>query len=111
MQIQAIGTQNNQQNFCAKIGLRKNGVLNQKNLEALEFVVRNRRGYQSDLQKFNIEEINSMKSVGFINTGHTLKSETYSVTKLGDQYYKDLFGKTSYYIQRAKGFINKIFSN
>lgn len=81
-----------------------------ENLKALTYVVRNRRGYQHELYKnADKESIQSLKTVGFINTGHTLKAETYSVIDLGDEYYKDIYGKTSYYLQRAVGFINKIF--
>ena len=73
----------------------------------LSFIVRNRRGYQSDLNKYK-DYIKSFQSVGFINTGHTLKADTYSVTDFADNYYKDLYGKTSYYKQRVLGFFIKL---
>ena len=108
MQVQAIN--NNQASFGARfVSIRKNDKINVEKLKVLTFVVRNRRGYQSDLHKFGIDEVSSLKTVGFINTGHTLKSETYSVTNLGDQYYKDLFGIKNYYTQRIIGFVNKLF--
>ena len=105
MQVQAVNTQNNQTSFGAK-----SLSIKDKKLKALTYVVRNRRGYQNDLYKnADNKAIESLKTVGFINTGHTLKYETYSVTDLGDEYYKDIYGKTSYYLQRIVGFINKIF--
>ena len=76
--------------------------------QPLGFIIRNRRGYQSDLKKYDIY-LKSFKTVGFINTGHTLKSDTYCVTDLADNYYKDMFGKTSYYKQRILGFLDRIF--
>ena len=105
MQVQAVNTQNNQTSFGAK-----SLSIKDKKLKALTYVVRNRRGYQNDLYKnADNKAIESLKTIGFINTGHTLKYETYSVTDLGDEYYKDIYGKTSYYLQRIVGFINKIF--
>ena len=87
------------------------GMQNKNPLKrALGHIIETRRGYQEDIIKPHGEEmIDSFRTVGFINTGHTLKYETYSVTDLGDEYYKDIYGKTSYYLQRIVGFINKIF--
>ena len=83
-------------------------IISDVNLEKpLGFIIRNRKGYQTDLKKYE-KYIHSFKTVGFINTGHTLKADTYSVTKFADQYYKDVFGLTSYYLQRIRGFIQKI---
>lgn len=74
----------------------------------LGYIIRNRKGYQSDLKKYDVY-IKSFKTVGFINTGHTLNADTYSVTNLADNYYNDLFGRTSYYKQRILGFLGIIF--
>ncbi len=84
-------------------------IISDQNLKKpLGYIVRNRKGYQSDLKKYEVY-IKSFKTVGFINTGHTLKADTYSVTSLADDYYKDLYGNLSYYSQRIKGFIAKLF--
>ena len=79
--------------------------------------VKNRRGYYDQLYRLDHrcgETIEQFKTVGFINTGHTLKRETYSITELGDEYYQDLFGKWSYWGKRISGsierFKNKIFN-
>jgi hypothetical protein len=84
-------------------------IISDPNLKKpLGYIIRNRKGYQSDLKKYEIY-IKSFKTVGFINTGHTLKADTYSTTSLADNYYKDLYGNLSYYSQRIKGFIGKLF--
>jgi hypothetical protein len=82
---------------------------NVKNL--LGYAVRKRRGYYNELRhvdEYNGATIDSFKSVGFINTGHTLKHETYSVTDLGDEYYKDVFGRFNYMGKRFAGLWDKI---
>lgn len=73
----------------------------------LGYIIRNRKGYQSDLKKYEVY-LKSFKTAGFINTGHTLNADTYSVTEFADNYYKDLYGKTSYYLQRIRGFWGKL---
>ncbi len=84
-------------------------IISDPNLKnPLSFIIRNRRGYQSDLKKYDIY-IKSFQTVGFINTGHTLNADTYSVTNLADSYYKDLYGRKSYYIQRLRGFFNRLY--
>ena len=77
---------------------------NIKNL--LGYAVRKRRGYYEDIIRIDEhsgDTLDMFKSVGFINIGHTLKHETYSVTKLGDEYYKDFFGRYSYLKKRLAG--------
>ena len=84
----------------------KNSLSRDNIKNVLGYAVKNRKGYYSQLKKIDErrgETIDQFKSVGFINTGHTLKSETYSVTELGDEYYKDLFGKLSYWGARISG--------
>lgn len=89
-----------------------NNSLTKQNIKnLLGYAVRNRRGYYNDLRQadeYNGATIDSFKSVGFINTGHTLKHETYSVTNLGDEYYKDVFGRFSYLGKRMAGLWDKI---
>lgn len=83
-----------------------------ENFKTLSYVVRNRRGYQHNLYQYNdASSVEELKIVGFINTGHTLKHETFSTTKSADNYYKEMFGRTAYYKERFKGFINKLCKN
>ena len=96
-----------------KINIR-NGVsrTNIKNL--LGYAVRKRKGYYNELSRIdyrNGETLEQFKSVGFINTGHTLKNETYSVTDLGDRYYKDVFGTYDYIKQRMSGLWDRFKSD
>ena len=84
----------------------KNSLTKQNVKNLLGYAVRKRRGYYNDLRhvdEYNGATIDSFKSVGFINTGHTLKHETYSITNLGDEYYKDVFGRYSYLKKRLAG--------
>ena len=75
---------------------------------ALGQVIENRRGYQSELAPHGETMISSFKTVGFINTGHTLKSETYSATRLADSYYRDVFGVSDWAYHRVKGALKKV---
>lgn len=82
---------------------------NIKNL--LGYAVKKRRGYYEDI--YHIDEKNGntldqFKLAGFLNTGHTLKKETYSITNLGDQYYKDVFGRYDYFKQRFLGLYERV---
>ena len=88
------------------------GVQNEKPLKkALGHIIETRRGYQDDIIKPHGEEmIDSFRTAGFINTGHTLKSETYGVTKLADMYYSEMFGKFDWAYHRVKGIVNKIIN-
>jgi len=77
---------------------------NIKNL--LGYAVKSRKGYYNQLRRIdnrNGDTLEQFKSVGFINTGHTLKSETFSITETGDEYYKDVFGRYSYWGKRLSG--------
>ena len=72
----------------------------------LGYAIRKRHGYYHDIRMIDErrgEVLDQFKTVGFINVGHTLKHETYSVTDLGDQYYKDVFGTFSYWYQKLYG--------
>ena len=75
--------------------------------KALGHIVENRRGYQSELKPISDKMINSFKTIGFINTGHTLKSETYSTTKLADEYYRDTYGVFDWIYHRTKGIVKR----
>ena len=82
------------------------GVNDYKPLKkALEHIVENRRGYQSSLAPLGEQRVESFKTVGFINTGHTLKNETYSTTNLADQYYMDVYGTCNWAYHRVKGIV------
>ena len=37
-----------------------------------------------------------------------MKADTYGVTKLGDAYYRDVFGTFNYAYHRVKGWVNRI---
>lgn len=74
---------------------------------ALGQVIENRRGYQSELAPHGKQMIDSFKSVGFINTGHTLKHDTYSATGLADSYYRDMYGISDWAYHRVKGALKK----
>lgn len=74
---------------------------------ALGQVIENRRGYQSELAPHGEKMIDSFKSVGFINTGHTLKHDTYSATGLADSYYRDMYGISDWAYHRVKGALKK----
>ena len=81
-----------------------------ENLKAtLGYIVEKRSGYKSDLVKFENSIVDSFERVGFIKSGQTLRERTYSVTNLGDAYYRDLFGWRNYIVRRVKGFIGKNF--
>ena len=81
--------------------VKRNNIKN-----VLGYAVKNRRGYYEQLRCVDErrgDTLEQFRMVGFINTGHTLKSETYSITDLGDEYYKDIFGKFSYWNKRLSG--------
>lgn len=85
-------------------------IQNIKNV--LGYAVKNRKGYYKQLirvDKRRGDTLERFKSAGFINTGNTLKSETYSVTDLGDEYYKDMFGKLNYLKIRLSGVMERFF--
>jgi hypothetical protein len=90
----------------------KNSFSRQNIKNVLEYAVKNRRGYYNKLRMVDErrgETIDQFKSVGFINTGHTLKSETYSITDSGDEYYRDVFGGYSYWKARLSGIMERFF--
>ena len=92
-----------------KINIR-NSIARQNIKNVLGYAVKQRRGYYNQLKRVDErrgDTIEQFKTVGFINTGHTLKNETFSITELGDEYYKDMFGKLSYWRQIISGNIER----
>lgn len=77
---------------------------------ALGHIVENRRGYQSELKPIGDDMINSFKTMGFINTGHTLKHETYSTTGFADVYYRDMYGVFDWVYHIVRGKVKKFIS-
>lgn len=77
--------------------------------KALSHIVENRRGYQTELKPIDDKMLDSFKMIGFINTGHTLKHETYSTTGLADVYYRDMYGVFDWTYHRLKGIAKKVF--
>lgn len=88
----------------AIIGIQDNNSLK----KSMDYIIENRKGYQDKLKSLGQQQIDSFKLVGFINTGHTLKHETYSTTKLADSYYKEVYGICNWIYFRAKGIIKNI---
>ena len=63
----------------------------------LGYVLKKKRGYLNDLKAFTgSREAERFINFGFVNTGHTLKYETWSATGLAKDYYIDTFGRLSY---------------
>lgn len=78
--------------------------------QAMKYVAIKRYGYTKELQLFGEDVINSMKSAGFLNIGWTKEEETFSATKLLQDYVKNVFGKISFG-EKLKFFMNRIFGN
>jgi len=70
-----------------------------KNLkENLGYVCKSNNGYINELiEKIGDKCVHQFESIGFITRGCTIKSGTWSKTKLADRYYKDVFGIFSFY--------------
>lgn len=87
-----------------------NCVSRQNIKNVLGYAVKQRKGYYNQLKKVDErrgDTIEQFKTVGFINTGNTLKTQTFSITELGDEYYRDMFGKLSYWKQIISGNIER----
>ena len=88
----------------------QNSVKRQNIKNVLGYAVKNRKGYYKHIERIDQrfgETLEQFKTIGFINTGHTLKSETYSITELGDEYYKDMFGMLDYWGKRLSGMFER----
>jgi len=97
-------------NGVDKISVR-NSLVRQNIKNTLGYAVQKRHGYYKDLRsvdEYKGTTVDQFKSAGFIKAGHKLKHETYSITNLGDEYYKDIFGKLSYLEKRICGLWDKI---
>lgn len=95
-------------------GVEKVNIENCRSLQNIKnllgYAVRKRRGYYEDIKLFDEhrgDTLEMFKYVGFINTGHTLKNETYSITNLGNDYYKEFFGTYSYLKKRLAGLYDR----
>ena len=88
----------------------QNLVSRQNVKNVLGYAVKNRKGYYKHIKRVDNklgETLDQFESVGFINTGYTQRSETYSITSLGDQYYKDMFGTLDYLGKRLSGIFER----
>ena len=77
----------------------------------LGYAVKNRRGYRHDIDYIDGKlgnNVDKFVNVGFIHSGQTLHHQTWSITELGDRYYRDLFGNFDYYSKRLSGFLSRI---
>ena len=75
--------------------------------QALGHVVEHRVGYQSELKPYGKKVVEDFKTSGLISSAKTMNAATYGVTKLGDAYYRDVFGTFNYAYRRVKGWVNR----
>jgi len=99
-----------------KLGF-ENSLVRQNIKNTLGYAVKKRSGYYQDLKKTDERRggiIDKFEMAGFIHIGRTLKEDTFSITKLGDAYYEELFGQFDYWAKRLLGALerlkNKIFN-
>ena len=88
-----------------------NSASRQNIQNTLGYAVRKRRGYYKDIKMVDErrgQTVDSFESVGFVHLGQTLKERTFGITKLGDEYYKDVFGKLDYWGKRLSGMWDRI---
>ena len=84
----------------------KNNIRN-----VLGCAVKNRKVFCKDIQKVDELKgatIEELKAIGFLNEEHKLNNKTYSITKTGDRYYKDIFGKYNYWGKRLSGLWDRV---
>ena len=78
----------------------------------LGYAVKNRRGYRHDINFIDGKAgrtIDKFVEAGLVHNGQTYQHQTWSITGLGDQYYRNLFGDFDYYRKRVSGFLSKLF--
>lgn len=75
--------------------------------KTMHYVAGRQHGYMKELKGFDKDAVNSMKMLGFLNTGYTLEEETFGATDLFNRYYKICYGETEYIRQRLRS----IFKN
>ena len=88
-----------------------NSASRQNIKNTLGYAVRKRHGYYKDIKMVDErrgDTLDSFESAGFVHIGQTLKERTFGITDLGDQYYKDVFGKFDYWGKRLAGLWDKI---
>lgn len=93
-----------------------NSFIRENARKTLGYAVKKRNGYYHDLKMIDErrgETIDKFEMAGFVHIGQTLNESTFCITELGDNYYKDLFGKLDFWGKRLSGilerFKNKIF--
>lgn len=89
----------------------KNSFIRQNVKNTLGYVVKKRNGYYKDLKIVDDrrgETIDKFETAGFVHIGQTLNERTFDITKLGDDYYKDIFGKMDYWQKRLSGLWERI---
>ena len=77
---------------------------NVKNI--LGCAVKNRNGYYKELLRRDLrrgDTIESFMKAGFIDIQRDPNTYKYNITDKGDEYYKDIFGKLSYWRKRLSG--------
>ena len=89
----------------------KNSFVRENIKKTLGYAVRKRNGYYKDIKMIDErrgETLDSFELAGFVHIGQTLKERTFGITDLGDQYYKDVFGKFDYWGKRLSGMWDRI---
>ena len=79
----------------------------------LGYAVKYRRGYRHDIDFIDGKlgrTVDNCIGSGLVHGGQTMHRKTWSITDLGDKYYKDLFGNFSYYGKRVAGFLSKLLN-
>ena len=93
-------TKVNKLNFINKLSRQ-----NIKN--TLGYAVKNRNGNYRDIRwidKKNGETVDSLETAGYIKVNRKIEDkETYTITEDGDLYYKDVFGRYSYWGRKLSG--------
>jgi hypothetical protein len=85
--------------------------------DVLGYAIKKRNGYYRDIKMVDEKRgytVDSFELAGFLHIGETLNQRTFGITDMGDQYYKDVFGKCNYYSKFLAGkwerFKNKLFN-
>ena len=90
---------------------KHNPISNVNNIKTtLSYAIKHGSGYYNDLKntdKTGGKIVEKFQTLGFINTGHTYKAETYGITRFGKQFYKEVFGFFDYLKTVIEGFISK----
>lgn len=78
--------------------------MNQDELKrVLSLIIRRSPDYLSNIRdSVSDEQLEQLRIAGLIHIGNTFKSETFCITQLGIDYYKDAFGYFSYLSNKLK---------